>query len=234
MTDFAPAVGRRTPARPASTRQVLGLIGAGLMLVVVPIAYVLWPRPLPVTLDAPSMPITVGGVTFNVPPAAVRVAVQRRPGTQPRIDLMFLWPSLTPPDPATKITPGAAPNLSERIFLTITASDGALPPADRLKVIYPRYTFGNATARQDGLTSRAFRAGTPYQGEELIYDASAPERLLLRCTHTSGSTPGLGLHERRIATADVTVRFPRDWLSDWRAVADGIDRLLASLRPSGG
>jgi hypothetical protein len=27
------------------------------------------------------------------------------------------------------------------------------------------------------------------------------------------------------------VRFPRDWLRDWRMVADKLDRLLASLRP---
>jgi len=42
------------------------------------------------------------------------------------------------------------------------------------------------------------------------------------------------LHERRIKTADVTVRFPRDWLTDWRSVASGIDKLLGSLRPHGG
>jgi hypothetical protein len=234
MTDFAQAVGRGIPRRPTGTRLVaLGLIAGGLVLAAAPMAYVLWPQPVPVTLDAPSLPISVGGVTFNVPPAAVRVAVQRRPGTQPRIDLVFLWPSLTPPDPAIKVTPTAAPSLRERIFVTVAASDTALPPAERLKVIYPRYTAGQPAVRPDGLTARTFRAGTPYQGEELIYDASAPERLLLRCTHTIGATPGMCLHERRIATADVTARFPRDWLADWRVVADGIDRLIASLRPSG-
>jgi hypothetical protein len=39
------------------------------------------------------------------------------------------------------------------------------------------------------------------------------------------------LHERRIGGADVTLRFPREWLSDWRAVADGLDRLIAGFRP---
>jgi hypothetical protein len=237
MTDFAQVMGRHVgrgrPRRGSGTRLLaLGLIGGGLILAAAPMAYMLWPGPAPVALDAPSIPISVGGVTFNVPPAAVRVAVQRRPGAQPRIDLVFLWPSLTPPDPAKKPAHGAAANLSERIFLTINASDSALPPAERLKTIYPRYTFGNSTVRPDGLTARAFRAGTPYQGEELIFDAGAPERFLLRCTHAVGGTPGMCLHERRIATADVTVRFPRDWLSDWRPVADGIDRLLSALRPS--
>jgi hypothetical protein len=27
------------------------------------------------------------------------------------------------------------------------------------------------------------------------------------------------------------VRFPRAWLADWRGVIDGIDRLVASLKP---
>ena len=40
------------------------------------------------------------------------------------------------------------------------------------------------------------------------------------------------LHERRIGGADITVRFPRDWLDDWAAVADGIDRLIAGFRPA--
>jgi len=58
------------------------------------IGYVLWPRwPTP-RLDAPALPITVAGVAFNLPPAAIRVPVQRRPGAQERVDLAFLWPSL--------------------------------------------------------------------------------------------------------------------------------------------
>ena len=70
-----------------------------------------------------------------------------------------------------------------------------------------------------GLQVRAFRSGTPYQGEDLIYDPAAPERFLLRCTQPFAGTPGMCLHERRLGGADVTVRFPREWLADWRATA---------------
>jgi hypothetical protein len=45
-------------------------------------------------------------------------------------------------------------------------------------------------------------------------------------------TPAMCLHERRIGGADVTARFPRAWLDDWRSVADGIDRLIAGVRPA--
>ena len=31
--------------------------------------------------------------------------------------------------------------------------------------------------------------------------------------------------------AELTVRFPRDWLGDWRTVAGNVDRLVARLQP---
>ena len=65
----------------------------------------------------------------------------------------------------------------------------------------------------------------------MIFDPASAERFLLRCTRSVGSTPAMCLHERRIGGADVTLRFPREWLGDWRAVADGLDRLIASFRP---
>ena len=40
------------------------------------------------------------------------------------------------------------------------------------------------------------------------------------------------LLERRIGNADITFRFPRDWLKDWKSVATGIDTLLARLHPA--
>ena len=231
MTAFA--ISRR-PARSVHRMLVMAAIAAGLILTAAPVAYVLWPQAAPVAPDAPSLPIQIGGITFNVPPAAIRVPVQRRPGTQGRVDLMFLWPSLTPPDLTTKATPATPPNLSERIFVTIAASDGSLPPIERLKTIYPRYAAGAAVTGSDGLSVTNFKAGSPYHGEELITDPSAPERFLLRCTRRTGAAPGMCLHERRIMTTDVTVRFPRDWLTDWRSVASGIDTLVGSLRPHGG
>jgi hypothetical protein len=73
--------------------------------------------------------------------------------------------------------------------------------------------------------------GSPYQGEDLIQDAGA-SGFLAHCTRNrAGPTPGICLYERRIDAADIVVRFPRDWLSDWHMVADNLDRLIAGLRP---
>jgi hypothetical protein len=180
--------------------------------------------------DAPPLPITVSGVAFNIPPQAMRVAAARTPGAQARVDLAYLWPSLAPPTEAT--TPSL--NERDRVFVTIVAAT-SLSPLDRLKSIYPHYVAAEAMPGPPGLALYAFRDGTPYQGEDLAFDAAAPDRFLARCSRSINPlTPGTCLAERRIGAADVTVRFPRDWLTNWRDVETGIEKLINGLRPANG
>jgi hypothetical protein len=197
------------------------------------IGYAMWPSgpDAEVAVDAPALPITVAGVLFNVPPQAIRVAAQRHSGAQERVDLAFLWPSLAAPDPS-----GPAPSLAarDRIFVTIAAAT-SLPPLERLKTIYPRYTATAPAPGPPGLAIFAFRDGSPYQGEDVVFDAAAPERFLARCARTVNAlTPGTCLAERRVGDADVVARFPRDWLDNWRDVEEKLGRLIDRLRPAPG
>jgi hypothetical protein len=241
IEERGPPLRRPRPRRHNHGLLMLPLIvlAAGALLAFLYIGYVLWPRwpGPPIGRDAPALPVTIAGVTFNIPPAAIRVPVQRRTGAHERIDLAFMWPSLAPPDPTARPQPPAPGATSlpvatyERIVMTIAGAGDDLDPADRVVNIYPRYAEAEATLGPGGLAVLAFRAGTPYQGEDLIYDAAAPG-FLVRCTRNgAGATPGTCLYERRIEGADIVVRFPRDWLGDWRAVAARITRLIASLRP---
>jgi hypothetical protein len=217
---------------------VLVLVAVALLALAY-IGYVLWPRwpGPPVDPTAPAIPVAVAGITFNIPPAAIRVPVQRRPGTHERIDLAFLWPSLQPPSPNTKpkapingSVPGSPPAL-QRIFVTLAAAANSVAPAERALSIYPHYTESEAMPGPAGLSVLPFRDGTPYQGEDLIYDAQAAG-FLVRCTRLSGATPGICLYERWLDAAKLIFRFPRDWLNDWRGVVTNIDRLVASWRPA--
>src|ERR1700722_1200785 len=94
---------RNTRGEPRPSRRVftLPLVLSTLLVAAsaAVVSYLLWPTwpSTPTALDAPAIPVTVAGVLFNVPPAAVRAKVQRHPGQQDRIDLVFDWPSLTPP-----------------------------------------------------------------------------------------------------------------------------------------
>jgi hypothetical protein len=221
-----------------------------LLAAVLFVAYALWPSwpSTPVALDAPALPITVAGTLFEVPPAAIRAAVQRHPGPHQRIDLAFLWPSLTPPlpdadtdskplgaedgtDPAAAIPKERPADSSGRLFVTIAPLESLLPPLDRLRDIYPRYVETQATAGADGLAIAPFRADSPYDGQDLVYLANKPEQFFTLCTRDSGVLPGTCIHEQMLGDADMTLRFQRDWLKDWKSVADGFDRLAAQLHP---
>ena len=224
---------RRRHVGPSPLSGPIRLFAAVAFVALAYVAYVLWPRwpDTPVALDAPSLPIVVAGVAFNIEPAAIRMPVQRKPGTQHRIDLSYLWPSLVPPDPALKATDGKPADPNERLFLTIQTGDGTLPLLERVQTIYPRYLVAEPVAGPTGLTLRGFRDGTPYQGEELVFDPLAPEHFLARCARRGVINSGGCLLERRIGNADITIRFPRDWLGDWQSIASGIDRLMARLHP---
>jgi hypothetical protein len=227
----------RLRRKPRSLLLPLVVLFAVLAALVSFVAYVLWPTwPKAATaLDAPSLPVIVAGVLFNVPTSAIRASVERQPGAHERIDLVFLWPSLEPPPPegfasAEKLVPGEsdAPPLSNggnRLFVTITGLGNVLAPIERLRTIYPRYFQNQATAADDGLAVLPFRAGTPYEGEDLIYWADKPDRFFARCTREAF----------RALPAQMTLRFPRGWLQDWRGLVAGFDRLVMQLhqQPAG-
>jgi hypothetical protein len=221
----------------ASTGLLFALVTLVLLIVggAAFVALVLWPRWPAAALapDAPSLPVTVNGVLFNVPPAAIRMAMQRHPGAQERLDLAFLWPSLEPPGPA-KLAPTEAIPAIDRLFITIEPQSIALAPTERVKSIYPRYLAETQFDGPDGLKVIPFRDGTPYQGEDLFFDPAAQPGFVVRCSRPGAAgTPGMCLYEQRIENTDVTLRFPSDWLAQWRAVNDGIGKLMSRLRPGG-
>ncbi|HWK96117.1 MAG TPA: hypothetical protein VNR39_11905 [Pseudolabrys sp.] len=210
----------------------VAVFAAACIVAAVYVAYVLWPRwpDAPVATDAPSIPITVGGTVFNIEPAAVRIPSQRNAGTKNRIDVAYLWPSLIPPDPSIKVIDGKPVDPNERLFALIQIDDGALPLAERVKNIYPRYLSKTQASGPDGLVVHPFRAETPYEGEDLVYDPT--QQFLTRCSRQGVANAGTCLLEKRAGAADITFRFPREWLSDWQNVAAGIDKLMARWRPA--
>jgi hypothetical protein len=115
----------------------------------------------------------------------------------------------------------------DRLFVSIAAHHDTLAPETRVRTIYPRYLEQVSTPGPDGLTMRAFKDGSPYSNEDLFV-ANTPH-LIARCSR-DGATPGMCLSERRIDGADLTFRFPRSWLAQWREVADAMDRLTAQLQ----
>jgi hypothetical protein len=195
------------------------------------VAYLLWPTWGPAASSAPArLPVSVGGTLFNVPTAAIRMKIQRHSGPQERIDLSFSFPALEAADAPRHVSADTVEETMQpidRLFLSIAAHHDTLAPDTRVRTIYPRYLEQASAPGPDGLTTRAFREGTPYSSEDLFL-ATTPS-LSARCTRDA-ATPGMCLSERRIDGADLTFRFPRNWLAQWRDVANAMDRLAVLLQ----
>ncbi|APG10974.1 hypothetical protein BKD09_21820 [Bradyrhizobium japonicum] len=231
MTMFSAAPLRSSRTHPRAHVVPIVLGGTAALGAVALVAYLLWPTWGSGGANAPDrLPVSVGGTLFNVPTTAIRMKIQRHSGPQERIDLDFLYPSLEPPGAPKHVTADTVEEAMQpidRVFLSISAHHDALAPEQRTATIYPRYLDQAATSATDGLTMRMFRVDTPY-GSEDFYSATSPA-LTARCTRDA-ATPGMCLSERRIGGADLTFRFPRSWLSQWRDVAEALDRLSAQLR----
>lgn len=199
------------------------------------VGYLLWPTWTQKAASDPGrIPVSVGATVFNVPPTAIRIKMQKHSGPQERVDLAFEYPSLQPPDAPRHVSASTfdiSAQAIDRIFISIVAHNNALSPDQRIRTIYPRYLDANVPPSPDGLTTRAFREGSPYVGDDLVV-GNAPS-LVARCTR-EGDTPGMCLSERRIDGADLTFRFPRQWLSDWRNVATAMDSLTMQMRGTKG
>ncbi|HWW47555.1 MAG TPA: hypothetical protein VNZ94_06935 [Xanthobacteraceae bacterium] len=215
---------RRSSAMPVVASVLLA--GAAVALV----SYLLWPTWTPQNnTEASELPVSIGNTVFNVPTLALRRKIQRHSGTQERIDLEFDYPSLQPPPPRKRVTSESVIEETlpiDAIFLSIAVSEDVVSPEERLRTIYPRYLDEAATTQTDGLTMTPFRDGSPYANEDLAIGFSPT--LVARCTR-DGATPGMCMSERRVEDTELTYRFPRSWLSDWRRVGDALDTLTTRL-----
>jgi hypothetical protein len=237
MTFFSTAqhIVRGSRRHPRSHLIPIVLAGAGAASAIAMVAYLLWPTwGTDASSNPARLPVSIGATLFNVPTMAVRMKIQRHSGPQERVDLSFAFPSLEVPDGPKHVsadTVEEAIQPIDRIFLSIAAHHDSLAPETRLRTIYPRYLEQAAMSGQDGLTMRAFRDNTPYGNEDLFF-ADMPN-LSARCTRDA-ATPGMCLSERRIEGADLTFRFPRSWLGQWRDVANAMDRLTVQLHGPAG
>ncbi|MDO9294533.1 hypothetical protein [Bradyrhizobium sp.] len=223
-------IARRSRRRRRSHMIPVIVGGAVTACAIAVIGYLLWPTFGPRASSSPErLPVSVGATLFNVPTMAVRRKIQRHSGPQERVDLSFTFPALEAPDAPKHVSADTVEESIQpidRIFLSISAHHDTLAPDARVRTIYPRYLEKASPSEQDGLTMRAFRDGTPYGNEDLFL-AKAPN-LTARCTRDA-ATPGMCLSERRIDGADLTFRFPRSWLAQWRDVANAMDRLTRQL-----
>lgn len=174
----------------------------------------------------------IGGQKVHVPRAMVREPDLREGGAVNRLDLALLWPEL-------RGAAGASRSEMERglVFIGIedaesrAAAPGDIDPAERPVELYARFLAQEAWSNPGGLVMRRFRAGTPYEGEELYLSTPDERVFAARCPiQKAGNAEEPCLWQTRVAGLELQVRFAPRLLINWSALAREVRALLPRLK----
>jgi hypothetical protein len=140
------------------------------------------------------------------------------------IRLRVMWPSMVAAGPLDKAD----------VHLTVGAADPATDPA-ALFATLARFVMPGAWSNPGGLVSRNFKKGSRFDGEELFMAPPAGEVFFARCSSDTAVTKvdegcRMVLKHRGV---DIAVRFPREALTEWRALSDGVRTLVDGFRHEG-
>jgi hypothetical protein len=137
--------------------------------------------------------------------------------------LRVTWPEL------------AAPAAGDKAEVHITIGP-ALPSTDPQAqfATLARFLTGGAWSNPGGLMARNFKKGSPFEQEELFMSMPDGAAFFARCTADIGATK-LDEGCRAVlkhAGFDIALRFPREALTDWQALSDGVRKLVDGFRRS--
>jgi hypothetical protein len=138
--------------------------------------------------------------------------------------LRVTWPELAAPGPTDKAD----------VHITIGPADPATDPQAHFATL-ARFLTAGAWSNPGGLVTRGFKKGSPFETEELFMSMPDGAAFFARCT---ADIAQVKLDEGCRAVLkhqgfDIALRFPRDALSDWRGLSDGVRTLVDGFRQPG-
>jgi hypothetical protein len=138
--------------------------------------------------------------------------------------LRVTWPELA----------AAAPGDIAEVHITIGPASPATDPRAQFATL-ARFLMPGAWSNPGGLVARSFKKGSPFEAEELFMSMPDGASFFARCTADVART-GLDEGCRTVlkhGPFDITLRFPREALTEWGALSDGVRALVDSFRKPG-
>ncbi|WP_342361644.1 hypothetical protein [Terrarubrum flagellatum] len=173
--------------------------------------------------------IELGERILELDEALIHPGPQRQGGKLDRADLILGWPDLGPAHLVAWDDRGhaAPPAASAHVLMSLQAADG-IDPATRSLAVHGRFIEPEIWSNPGGLIMRRFKAGSPYEGEELVMTPDGAE-FAARCP-----TAGVGRHDLpprclatfRAAGVDALVSFDPALLPEWQRLKSGVLNLV--------
>ena len=177
------------------------------------------------TEDTTPLEIVMGNSVLNLPANMIRFESQRQNGVAKRVDLYLHWPDMQ----------GYRPDLTDDfnglgaekrlVFATLEPRMDPLDMSQRYGPVYATLTTGPGIKGPSGLTIQRFRPDSGYANEELVVSAERAGTLpfIARCLDATTTKDNFAGCQRDIFVGEdlqLTYRFPRELLQDWREVEE--------------
>lgn len=172
--------------------------------------------------------VDLNGSVIWLPRALMRDPAQQGGGRMVRVDLAVSRGDFAP-IPVSRLA--QADEVVGGILNMSIAHAGQNPaPAEQLQQLYARFLRPETQLGPAGLTRREFRPGTPYE-DKLLFIGAGPlgtnqSRLFIALCplHAADIEPCIA--RLRQETLDITLRFSKEALADWRQAGSGALALL--------
>lgn len=169
--------------------------------------------------------IQIGARALELDARLLQPGSQRMGGKLERADLILGWPKFGPAPRLALDEKGrpALPSSAAHVLVSLHAADGP-DPATRTLSVHGRFVEREIWSNPGGLVARRFKAGSPYEGEELAMTADGRE-FAARCPVAGfgrGHVAPRCLAVFRLVDIDATVSFDPSLLPEWRDLKDGV------------
>jgi hypothetical protein len=180
------------------------------------------------TTNTQTYSITIGDNLLAAPANMIRFKNQRYSGVQERLDLYFLFPSMTG---YTNETRDWFNDLKtddrQLVFVGIGERQMSRDMSGRFEPIYATITRPSGAAPEFGLESYEFLASAGYGNDTLLVGPAedGKSRYVVRCLDGEDAAVALTACERDIHVGDnlsLTYRFPKSMLGEWRVLETNI------------
>jgi hypothetical protein len=212
-------------------------IAAGLFVLV--LLYYLGPSPNSLIEERTSpsaatrpVHLKVGRIALRIPANYLPYASERSGGLRREVALYASLPSFRGyTDAAAAEFSGNAAD-SPMVHILITREEFDVGETARLKRIYLNEVADRrGRAVPSGLVEYVFRDSSGYRGEDLFVGRNAHGDVVMRCNRAGASVPSPNcMREVQLGPGVLlSYRFKRSQLPQWRLIADGVQRLVASF-----
>lgn len=183
------------------------------------------------TISNSSVNLNLAGQQFFIPKNYLRRAEQRKSGDVNQIEIQALLPDLAGYSDNNADDFADKSNDSRVIYITLTAPNQVMRPAERFYQIYPYYFSGPERQGDYGLRLRNMDENSGFSDFDILYNQVGSRFYLYHCLKPKNDLMPPDCLADKVVEPKILARyrFRRSALADWQNIDNAVETLLSKF-----